>query len=255
MLLVGCGRVNFVERDDGSFTGGVIDAPDGALPLVDVAPLDATGLPAGLVVWFPLDEINPQNVHDVVSGFGGSCLGGTCPVMTPGHRNSAFLFDGTDDCLEVADRGQFGQARITLAFWMRQDLVDSCSPVAKPVTLSTTTDSWQIETNGGNQVIFTTTHGSTSNTRITAPTNTLTIGAWRHVAATWDGAMKALYVDGALVGNAPITGALSYDSSSMWIGCDDNGGTFSMRFNGAIDEVQLYNRALTQTEIQMLVAM
>jgi hypothetical protein len=41
----------------------------------------------------------------------------------------------------------------------------------------------------------------------------------------------------------------------MLIGCDANSGTPGMRFNGAIDEVQLYSRALSLAEVQMLAAM
>lgn len=256
LLLVGCGRFGFGEQSpgDGGFTGGVIDAPDGALPLVDVAPLDAM-LPSGLVVWFPLDEINPQNASDVVSGFGATCIGATCPVMTGGHRNSAFLFDGEDDCITVPDMGQFGQARLTLSLWMRQDTNDACSPFAKVVNTTSTSNTWQIETTVTNQLSFTTTHSGDSNSRITTANNAFVIGQWQHVAMTYDGTTKQIYVDGAPIVSGGQASALLYNTQSAYIGCDNNGGSPAMRFSGAIDEVQIYNRALTSPEIQTLAAM
>jgi len=255
LLLAGCGRFHFGEHQDASVFGGAIDAPDGPMLAVDILPPDA-GLPAGLVVWFPLDDASATNAADVISGHNGTCNGNQCPTQTAGHHGTAFLFDGMDDCIQVSDIGQFGQAKITLSLWIRQDVVDTCSPVAKPVGVTTTTDTWQIETNGGNQIMFTTTETGSSNTRVTANPNTLVIGQWHHVAATWDFMMgKALYVDGNPVGSTMAMGTLTYDNSSAWIGCDNNNGTFAERFNGAIDDVQLYNRALTLAEIQMLAAM
>jgi hypothetical protein len=260
LLLVGCGRLGFGAHDDGGIAngdGGALDsadAPDGPMLAIDVAPLDAA-LPSGLVVWFPLDA-TPQSTPDVVSGFAGTCNGNTCPSPTAGHRGNAFLFDGNDDCIQVPNMGQFGQAQITLSLWLRQDIADSCSPLAKPAdSVGSTADTWQIETTTTNQLNFASSHGSTANARISTPTNTLVVGQWQHIAATYDGATKRLYVDGAQVASGGMANALTYDVQPMWIGCDNNSGTFAMRFNGAIDEVQIYNRALSVAEIQMLAAM
>ncbi|HEY5945466.1 MAG TPA: LamG domain-containing protein, partial [Kofleriaceae bacterium] len=239
----------------GAGDAGVIDAPDGARLPFDISPLDGP-LPSGLVVWFPLDDMAANNAQDVVSGFNGTCAGTLCPTPTAGHHGGAFLFDGTDDCIEDVDRGQFGQAQITIAIWMRQDIVDACSAVAKRVDVSTTAlDSWQLETTTGNQVTLTTHHNS-GNVKIVSASNAFVVGQWHHVAATYDGADRRLYVDGTLVTNAFANGPIGYDSHSAWIGCDDNGTAgFALHFNGALDDFQVYNRALTQTEIQMLAAM
>ena len=260
-LLVGCGRLGFGSHDDGGTVVGdggpgldSVDAPDAAMLPMDVAPADAA-LPSGLVVWLPLDA-TPQSTPDVVSGFGGTCSGATCPSLITGHRNGAFLFDGNDDCIQVANMGQFGQAQITLSLWIRQDIVDSCSPLAKPAdSLGNTADTWQIETTTTNQLNFASSHGSTANARISTPTNTLVIGQWQHIAATFDGTTKRMYVNGTQVASGAMANALTYDVQPMWLGCDNNSGSFAMRFNGAIDEVQIYNRALSAAEIQMLAAM
>jgi hypothetical protein len=235
-------------------TGGEVDAPDGAMAPFDVPALDA-GLPTGLVVWLPFDDGTPQNTADVVSGFNASCSAGQCPSVTTGQRGGGFLFDGNDDCIEDVDRGQFGQAQLTIAIWLRQDTSDACSPMAKPTALTSTSNTWQIETTTQNQVNFTTSHGSNANVRTTAADNTITIGTWHHVAATFDGATKRLYVDGVQVGTNAISTALTYSTQSVYLGCDNNGGSPAMRFGGALDDFQLYNRALSLAEIQMLAAM
>jgi hypothetical protein len=251
LLLVGCGRVGFDARLD----GGAGDAPDGPMLLNDVAPLDAA-LPSGLVAWFPLDDTSATSVADVVSGFGGTCSGTQCPTTTTGHRGTGFLFDGTDDCIQVPDMGQFGQAKITLSIWIRQDAVDNCAPLSKPAdSISTTADTWQIETTTASELTFTTSHASSANSRIATPINTIVVGTWQHIAVTFDGTTKRVYVNGTEVANGAKAEALAYDVQPVWIGCDNNSGTFGMRFNGALDEVQLYSRALTAAEIQMLAAL
>lgn len=258
LLVVGCGRIGFGPdpvRDGVGPDDAAIDAPDGPPPPFDIIPLDGP-LPSGLVVWFPFDDATPQNAADVVSGFGGTCSMPSCPKTGTGHHGGAFLFDGIDDCVEVANMGQLGQAQITLSLWLLQDVSDNCSPVAKPAdSVSTTANTWQIETTTNNEIVFTSSHGTSANTRITAPVNTLVIGQWHHVAATYDGTVKRLYVDGAQVASGNQAGALAYDVQPMWIGCDNNSGTAALRFTGALDDVQLYNRALSLAEIQALAAM
>ncbi|MDQ6739398.1 MAG: putative Ig domain-containing protein, partial [Actinomycetota bacterium] len=78
-------------------------------------------------------------------------------------------------------------------------------------------------------------------------TTTVTPNAWHHVAVTYDGATVKLYLDGALEG----TKATSVLNTTL----DGNGLSIGSRpgvsvFNGKLDEVQIFNRALTQAEIQ-----
>jgi hypothetical protein len=73
------------------------------------------------------------------------------------------------------------------------------------------------------------------------PSNT-----WTHLAATYDGATQKLYVNGALVGNRSETGAITLSNGALRIGGNSVWGEY---FTGYIDEVRVYNRALTQAEI------
>jgi hypothetical protein len=66
------------------------------------------------------------------------------------------------------------------------------------------------------------------------------------LAATYDGATQKLYVNGALVGNRSQTGAITLSNGALRIGGNSVWGEY---FTGYIDEVRVYNRALTQAEI------
>lgn len=72
------------------------------------------------------------------------------------------------------------------------------------------------------------------------------LNAWTHLAFTYDGATEKLYVNGALVTSRAQTGAISTSNGVLHIGGDSVWGE---HFQGLIDEVRIYNRALTASEI------
>ena len=76
----------------------------------------------------------------------------------------------------------------------------------------------------------------------TLPTNT-----WSHLAGTYDGTTLRLYVNGVQVASAAYSGTIGTSSGPLRIGGNSLWGEY---FQGAIDEVRIYNRALTALEIQ-----
>jgi hypothetical protein len=80
------------------------------------------------------------------------------------------------------------------------------------------------------------------------------LGAWSHVAGTWDGQTMKLYLNGEVLATAPYQGAIGYDSNPIIIGADDDGAGVPgcCYFVGAIDEVRLSDRALTPDEFVQL---
>ena len=78
-------------------------------------------------------------------------------------------------------------------------------------------------------------------------TTQLAPGVWTHVAATYDGNVLALYVNGIQAAQLVIAGSITTSTSPLRIGGNTIWGEW---FNGLIDEVRVYNRALTATEIQ-----
>ncbi len=75
----------------------------------------------------------------------------------------------------------------------------------------------------------------------------LPLNAWTHLAATHDGTTLRLYVNGVQVGSRPVAGALLTSTGALRIGGNSIWGEF---FQGRIDEVRIYNRALSAAELQ-----
>jgi hypothetical protein len=75
----------------------------------------------------------------------------------------------------------------------------------------------------------------------------LALNTWSHVELTYDGAMLRLYVNGVQVATAARTGAIQTTTSPLWLGGNN---PYGEHFAGRIDDTRVYNRALSQAEIQ-----
>jgi hypothetical protein len=75
----------------------------------------------------------------------------------------------------------------------------------------------------------------------------LVLNAWSHLASTFDGSTLRLYVNGGLVSSTAVSGSLAASTGVLRIG---GNGVWPEWFAGLIDEVRVYNRALSGTEIQ-----
>jgi hypothetical protein len=89
--------------------------------------------------------------------------------------------------------------------------------------------------------VFTSSEFQTAGTANT-PTNT-----WTHLAATWDGTTQRLFVNGVQVATRAVGGTMLTSTGVLRIGGND---VWAEWFAGLIDEVRLYNRALSAAEIQ-----
>jgi PKD repeat protein len=75
---------------------------------------------------------------------------------------------------------------------------------------------------------------------------------WTHVAGVYDGTSAKVYVDGVLDGSAPGSGPIPVNNLPLTIGANSTGAFGGNYFNGLIDEVSIYDRALSPSEIQAI---
>lgn len=96
----------------------------------------------------------------------------------------------------------------------------------------------QMRTGGGSYVSF-------------RSTTAIGTGTWKHIVITRTGATNKIYIDGVsdtLESNTTQTTSIDYNSDSLWFG-QRNGG---FRFNGKLDEIGIWNVALSSTEVSEL---
>jgi hypothetical protein len=81
----------------------------------------------------------------------------------------------------------------------------------------------------------------------TRGTAQLPLNTWSHLAATWDGATLRLYVNGVQASSRATNGSIVTSAGPLRFGGNSVWGEW---FAGRLDEIRVYSRALTATEIQ-----
>ena len=72
---------------------------------------------------------------------------------------------------------------------------------------------------------------------------------WYHVTGVYNGSQIILYLNGVVDANASLSGSINTSSGNLYIGRLRSAGSYYYSFNGIIDEVRIWNRALTPEEI------
>ncbi len=175
-------------------------------------------------------------------------------AWTTGKNGAAVGFDGVDDVLYIGNSSEpelREHERDDCGLGLsRREPAGGVSVVSRE--LNTTYDEhYYFGFEDGKYRWFVNTSSGYSDTTIgsAAP-----LGQWIHLAGTYDGASVKLYVNGALQFTTSHTGTFSSDTTGITIGASHNDAAHQAieGFNGAIDEVTLYNRALSAQEVQQL---
>ena len=155
-------------------------------------------------------------------------------------------FDGRNDYAESITVLS-GLAKASLMAWV--DL--SSSYTSSGVVLGE--KNFQIQITGSKQLQVVLNGSTLSFSTVVSPftTSTLNEKQWYHVAATYDGATLKLFLNGTLVASSAISGAITTDTSLLTIGRNPTAG--DSYFKGKIDEVRVFNVALTDSQVQRMV--
>lgn len=215
-----------------------------------------------LVSWWPGDG----NAADVQDGNDGTIHGGVSFV--PGQVGLAFRFDGSKGTgVEIGDQANLESLpAITVETWVCTTDPKGDRPFISKHFSSKfgNTPSWVLRTYWKHD-LGTVGFGVDTDRgqRITIgeleSTTSIADGRFHHVAGTYDGNDLRLYIDGVLEASAPLTGTINNSTNEVFIGQYGSGSHPSLledriSFNGLIDEVKIYNRGLSASEIATIVA-
>jgi hypothetical protein len=200
--------------------------------------------PSGLVDWWP----GEGNANDTAGTNNGTLVNGA--GFAAGEVGQAFSLDGVQSYVSIPDSPSLDSfiSSITIEAWIK---VTQFSPSQIWTAIVTKGDSsWRLHRYGLTSRISFSTDGL-SNVDLDG-NKSVDDGQWHHVAAVYDGTNKFIYVDGTLDISTPATGSISQNNYPVCIG--ENAQMTGRIFDGLIDEVSLYNRALTASEIQAIYA-
>ncbi|MBN2228331.1 MAG: ThuA domain-containing protein [Candidatus Thorarchaeota archaeon] len=153
--------------------------------------------------------------------------------------NMALYFDGSDEVIIPSDSSLNPTSALTVMAWIHaDDWVGNQRILQKGVD-----DQYRLLDEGNLEFGLAGVSGGDIGTPLP------TTGEWHHVAGTYDGSTISLYVDGVERVSNSASGSLQTSSTSLYIGNKPLSSYPGDRFKGIIDEVRIYNRALSNQEI------
>jgi len=208
--------------------------------------------PEGVMVHLELDDDPSDNVAEDSSGLGndGFAPDAQMPSLTTaGHIDSAYDF--TDDRIVLTGIDVGGTA-FTLSGWVNADAFASFRRIVAKATGIQTDNTWWALTTESNGNIprfqLKTIDGVTTNV---VGTTAMQAGQWYHLAGVYDGTSMRLYVNGVEEASAAKSGEIATDSTvETWVG--DAPPTGGRGWDGRIDDVRIYNVALSAAEVESL---
>jgi len=197
----------------------------------------------GLVAWWKLDETSGLTAADSSgNGNDGTLINMTGNEWTTGMVDGALAFDGDNDA--ITGIGDCPTGNFTVAGWAK----DTGGGGWK-VFYSAEQEIWFGVDSGATPAIWLDCGGNGNGAQTAA--GTWTLNTWHHIAATWDGTTVHIYLDGVDMGittfGTPENPLAVAAVIGAWSGNPNDENWF-----GTLDDVRLYNRALSADEIAAL---
>jgi hypothetical protein len=215
-----------------------------------------TALP-GLVSWYLMEG----STADVVGSHNPSATNAV--TFVPGQVGQGAKFDGATSYIDIPDSPSLDNTQFTLDAWVRPDgpgpNTDGWGSAIIQKLLARPAGDWigsvLLNWRASDNRFILGRGDIRSSSNVVFSTHTFAPGHFYHVAATYDGTTAKLYVNGVLEGQCTPTTPLTYDSSPWTIGSSNANFRsigYARTWNGVIDEAQIYNRALSASEIQAI---
>jgi hypothetical protein len=209
--------------------------------LTIINPDNTYGSDEGLVAHWKFDDGSGGTATDSAGTNNGALVGDT--AWTAGRIDGALSFDGNGDYVVVAPVSVLAGNTVTAQAWIRVSDLSGSNPILTQNVFSMTNDGYYFQVSGGRPTFYLI-DGFTSAQAISP--ETISTDQWYHVAGTNDGTNLKLYVDGLLKSSVPSAG-FTGETNNAYIGSDS---ISSFYFTGLIDDVRIYDRAVSESEFQ-----
>ena len=204
---------------------------------------------SGLVGFWAFEETSGATAYDSSLYNNNGIIFG--PVSTSGKLNLAFQFDGTDDYITVPGSESLDRITkaITLMAWVNIPSTSRHSILSRWVYIDTSERSFVFDIYNGKVTFGLSADGT--GLEFLHSAKEISSNQWTHVAATSDGTTMKTYINGILDPNTENSPASIHPSTAdlhigRWMtGPDD----WHYPFNGTMDEVKIFSRALSAEEI------
>jgi len=217
----------------------------------------AGNVSADMVAHWTFDEDAGLTNHDSAGDNDGTIYGATW--TDDGKVGGALSFNGTDSYVDVPDDPslRFDQSdSFSIAYWAKPTTDGGCYLISKMRASGQGIFGYSggyYAPNG--EFGFVVEQSGWNYASVQTQTDAAPAGSWYHVAAVYDNGNMKIYLNGQLEG----TGTFNYDTGTttpdeyLCIGARAYDGKRDLYFKGLIDDVRIYNNALSQAEVVALV--
>lgn len=209
----------------------------------------------GLVGYWPFNEGAGSTAHDA-SGSGNNGTLVNSPTWTTGQIIGALSFNGTSQYVSVPGSFISTPTALTVSAWVNMSpSLNIANGQYIASSRSNTNNGWSAYVFCGGAsphncgLAFVIQNVAVYNTA----DDPIPFSKWQHVTVTWNGTNARYYINGVADATVSTTGSMT-TGSSLLLGAQANGGVpnFANFFTGSIDDVRIYNRALSAQEVQVL---
>ena len=199
-----------------------------------------------LVAYYPFtgnanDESGNEN-HGVNNG-------ATLITDRKGNLEQAYSFDGINDFIEVDNGISMPSNSVSLSAWIKADRYAPYNTIAGNIWDNGSSESgYGLSLMSGNIVTFACATTATYSLW-SGPSATINDAEWSHIVGVFDGTNAHIYLNGVLVESKETTGIINYNfPNNFRIGIYKDSDE-AYYYSGAIDEVRVYNKALSSDEV------
>ncbi|MDO8641286.1 MAG: LamG domain-containing protein, partial [Nitrosarchaeum sp.] len=198
---------------------------------------------ANLVGFWRLDK----NIGDY-SGRGNNGTGYVATMLPTGGRSGgAFSFDGVNDYVAIADANSLDVRLFTLSFWIKGYTAPESTKITRALDKGENfTFNWGHSAASARQSLQ---YRSGTSWKTTKIAKTLLADTWYHVVFTYNGTDLNAFVNGVYDAKSSPAATPNVVATRLTIG---NDSTLAYDFNGVMDEVAIWDRVLTPSEISSL---
>jgi hypothetical protein len=195
----------------------------------------------GMVAYYPF---NGNAKDESGNNHNGIVNGATLTTDISGKANSAYSFNGIGNYIKVSSFPDFSQNVAISAWVLAKDITSNrYYEIARSPTFLFSFQEY------GKQLTF----GINENMSLESDTpitpSSITDGKWHHLVGVKNGGNFSVYLDGMLIETKILNVEKTTGIYDLYIGAAGGSGEF---FNGSLDNVRVYNRALTATEVSAL---
>ncbi len=221
---------------------------------------NCTSLPSnlqqGLVGYWPFcGNANDESGN----GNDGTVNGAMLTEDRFGNANAAYDFDGVDDFIVVQDDSSLRPDHISLMVWLKTSMIEPPTTALGEQSIliykgdfdNASNEQYALDTDYSFGIKSESNCISGQGWNLVNSENNSIINEWHQFIGVFNGAVLKMYIDSELIDSIDYTGTID-DCAGGELYFGQSWSSFPLNFNGALDDIGIWNRALTPEEVQEL---